>query len=72
MPECHALLTRGCRVLDVGCGLGASSQALRKGYPNSTVVGVDPDDESIAQVRLDKRAMPHLHRAQWLSESYPV
>eukprot|EP00730_Choanoeca_flexa_P016995 TRINITY_DN8124_c0_g1_i6.p4 TRINITY_DN8124_c0_g1~~TRINITY_DN8124_c0_g1_i6.p4 ORF type:complete len:105 (+),score=7.53 TRINITY_DN8124_c0_g1_i6:523-837(+) len=52
LPHCHTLLTNGCRVLDVGCGLGASTHAIKMGYPNSVVVGVDPDEDSIKDVRV--------------------
>jgi SAM-dependent methyltransferase len=39
------------RVLDLGCGLGASSVALARAYPRATVLGVDLDETSIAQAR---------------------
>jgi SAM-dependent methyltransferase len=37
------------RVLDLGCGLGASSIALARAYPRATVLGVDLDDASVAR-----------------------
>jgi SAM-dependent methyltransferase len=39
------------RVLDLGCGLGASSVALARAYPRATVLGVDLDQVSVAQAR---------------------
>jgi SAM-dependent methyltransferase len=39
------------RVLDLGCGLGASSVALARGYPRATVLGIDLDESSVAEAR---------------------
>ena len=39
------------RVLDLGCGLGASSVALARAYPRATVLGVDLDEASVTQAR---------------------
>ena len=39
------------RVLDLGCGLGASSVALARAYPRATVLGVDLDEASVAAAR---------------------
>jgi ubiquinone/menaquinone biosynthesis C-methylase UbiE len=40
------------RVLDLGCGLGASSVALARAYPRATVLGVDLDEASVAAARV--------------------
>jgi SAM-dependent methyltransferase len=40
------------RVLDLGCGLGASSVALARPYPRATVLGVDLDEASVAAARV--------------------
>jgi 2-polyprenyl-3-methyl-5-hydroxy-6-metoxy-1,4-benzoquinol methylase len=40
------------RVLDLGCGLGASSVALARAYPRATVLGVDLDTASVADARV--------------------
>lgn len=38
----HAMLSKGCRVLDVGCGTGTFIGKLLKNYPRSSFVGVEP------------------------------
>jgi SAM-dependent methyltransferase len=38
-------------VLDLGCGLGASSIALARAYPRARVLGVDLDQASVAEAR---------------------
>ncbi|MCO6431231.1 MAG: methyltransferase domain-containing protein [Deltaproteobacteria bacterium] len=40
-------LAAGIKVLDVGCGLGRSSIAVARAYPNCNVTGIDPHSESI-------------------------
>jgi 2-polyprenyl-3-methyl-5-hydroxy-6-metoxy-1,4-benzoquinol methylase len=44
-------LTRGGRIADIGCGHGASSIVMAKGYPASTVEGSDYHDGSISEAR---------------------
>jgi SAM-dependent methyltransferase len=39
------------RVLDLGCGLGASAISLARAYPRAVVLGVDLDDASVAEAR---------------------
>ncbi|MDG6104270.1 methyltransferase domain-containing protein [Dactylosporangium aurantiacum] len=41
----------GARVLDLGCGAGASTLALAGAFPRATVTGIDLDDASIAGAR---------------------
>jgi SAM-dependent methyltransferase len=50
----EAKLRAGARVADLGCGHGASTLILSDAYPESTVVGFDAHDGSIAVAR--KRA----------------
>ena len=49
--DVNEALTNGARVADVACGVGWAGIAVAKAYPNSTVVGLDPDDSSIALAR---------------------
>jgi SAM-dependent methyltransferase len=44
-------LERGIMVADVGCGYGAATVQLGQAYPNSTFVGYDYHDTSIAAAR---------------------
>jgi 2-polyprenyl-3-methyl-5-hydroxy-6-metoxy-1,4-benzoquinol methylase len=44
-------LTRGARVADVGCGLGASTILMAGAYPQSEFTGFDYHDKSIATAR---------------------
>jgi SAM-dependent methyltransferase len=39
------------RVLDLGCGLGASSIALARAYPRVQVLGIDLDEASVTEAR---------------------
>lgn len=47
----EAKLTAGAKVADVGCGLGASTILMAEAYPNSTFIGFDYHDASIAMAR---------------------
>jgi SAM-dependent methyltransferase len=44
-------LERGARVLDVGCGLGASTVIMARAFPRSTFLGVDSHAPSIELAR---------------------
>jgi SAM-dependent methyltransferase len=46
-----AKLERGARVADVGCGHGASTILMAQAFPNSTFVGTDYHEGSIATAR---------------------
>jgi SAM-dependent methyltransferase len=52
-PDLHRRLRSAAapRLLDLGCGLGASSLALARAYPRATVLGIDLDDASVAGAR---------------------
>jgi SAM-dependent methyltransferase len=47
LPMVTARLEAGARVLDVGCGAGRVCIAIAKDFPQTRVVGLDPDAESI-------------------------
>jgi hypothetical protein len=52
MPDVQKRLTGGpARVLDLGCGTGASSVAIAQAYPHATVTGVDLDEASVREAR---------------------
>ena len=53
VPDLHRRLAsaQAPRLLDLGCGLGASSLALARAYPRATVLGVDLDGASVAGAR---------------------
>lgn len=51
IPDVHEKLTSGARVADVACGVGWAAVAIAEGYGNTSVVGLDPDDSSIAIAR---------------------
>jgi SAM-dependent methyltransferase len=53
MPDIDQRLRtgNGAAVLDVGCGVGRSSLALARAYPNATVHGIDLDVASIDEAR---------------------
>ncbi|GAA0522718.1 SAM-dependent methyltransferase [Paractinoplanes deccanensis] len=51
MDGVEAALRDGCRVADVGCGLGASTILMAAEYPGSTFVGIDYHGGSIETAR---------------------
>lgn len=51
VPGLVERLNRGMRVLDVGCGLGRSTVALKRAWPASEVTGLDPDRASLDEAR---------------------
>jgi SAM-dependent methyltransferase len=54
LEDAPAKLDRGAKVLDIGCGHGASTVLMAQTYPSSTFVGSDYHEGSIAEAR--KRA----------------
>ncbi len=44
-------LTQGVRVLEIGCGHGNLIVQLAQAFPNSTFVGVDPDEHAIRSAK---------------------
>src|SRR5688500_14231825 len=51
LPEVAARLRAGGRMLDVGCGSGRVCLAFAKAFPQAEIVGIDPDEASIARAR---------------------
>jgi SAM-dependent methyltransferase len=51
VPEVQARLESGCRYADVGCGQGLAVIRLAQAFPNSTFVGYDAFDGSLAGAR---------------------
>ena len=51
LPEASARLQEGGRALDFGCGVGRVAIAIARAFPNSEVVGLDLDAESIRRAR---------------------
>ncbi len=45
--ELHFLLSKGCRLLDIGCGTGSFIAKLHQEYPRSIFVGIDPSIEAV-------------------------
>ena len=51
LQDVERRLVDGCRVADVGCGLGASTILLAEAFPRSTFVGFDMHAPSISEAR---------------------
>ena len=47
----HQMLSKGCRLLDVGCGTGSMLAKIHKEYPRSSLVGIDPSGKAVAKAR---------------------
>ena len=69
MPDVVERLEKGGRVLDVGCGVGRVSTAIAKAYPSSTVVGLDPDIESIRQARTEAQSAGLADQVEFVSST---
>lgn len=55
VPQVHETLSVGGQVLDFGCGTGHALLALAKAFPKSQFVGLDSDQASITQARMNAR-----------------
>ena len=45
------LLSKGCRLLDVGCGTGSLLAKMHSEYEKSSFVGIDPSGKAVARAR---------------------
>ena len=45
-------LSRGCTVVDLGCGGGSAVRVMAESFPESTFVGIDRNPEVLARARL--------------------
>jgi ubiquinone/menaquinone biosynthesis C-methylase UbiE len=45
------LLSKGCKLLDVGCGTGSLLAKIHKQYPRSSLVGIDPSEKAVSMAR---------------------
>lgn len=52
LPDVVKRLEVGGRVLDVGCGAGRVSTAVARAFPKSEVIGLDPDERSVARAKM--------------------
>jgi len=69
LPDVVDRLTRGGRVLDVGCGVGRVAIAIAKGFPRCEVTGLDPNGVSIAQARSAAAAAGISDRIRFIEET---
>ncbi len=54
----HSILSKGCRVLDVGCGTGGLISKIFNEYPSSRLVGIDPSKKALSLARQTTRGKP--------------
>ncbi|HEY5880278.1 MAG TPA: methyltransferase domain-containing protein [Nakamurella sp.] len=67
-PELHALLSRpGARIADIGCGVGWSSLALARAYPQARVIGFDIDDPSVDSARVNAAGTAEGERVRFVA-----
>jgi SAM-dependent methyltransferase len=65
-PDVHARLSEpNAAVADIGCGLGWSTIAIARGYPNASVIGLDADTASIADARANAASVGLADRARF-------
>ena len=69
LPAVVERLEAGGRVLDVGCGVGRVALTLAKAFPQATIMGLDPDRESIRQANTAAAAEGLSARVRFLARS---
>ncbi len=68
LPEVVERLEAGGRALDVGCGAGRVALTLARAFPRATVVGLDPDPESIRHARAAAESSDIGDRVQFVAQ----
>lgn len=69
LPEVVGRLQANGRVLDVGCGVGRVALTLARAFPRATIVGLDPDRESIRQANAAAEAEGLRAQVRFLARS---
>ena len=54
----HRLLSKGCSLLDVGCGTGSLLEKVHHEYPKSNLVGIDPSERAVSKARSIVKGKP--------------
>lgn len=60
MPDVLERLETGGRVADVGSGSGTAALAMAEAYPNTEIVGIDADEESVRRARERQGDLPNV------------
>lgn len=61
---------RPTRILDIGCGTGATARVLAESLPNASIVGVDISEPNIRQALARWSGNPGDHRVQFVVADY--
>src|SRR5712664_5020041 len=68
----QAQIRPGHRILDIGCGTGSLLIQLKRLYPGTDVVGLDPDAKALARARRKAaRATVSIHLDQGFGDEPP-
>jgi len=68
LPDVVERLEAGGRALDVGCGAGSVVLTLARAFPRATVVGLDPDRESIKHAKAAAAAADMSERVRFVAQ----
>ena len=68
LPDVVERLEAGGRALDVGCGAGSVALTLAREFPRATVVGLDPDEESIRHAKAAAESANMGDRVQFVAK----
>ncbi len=68
----QAQIRPGHRILDIGCGTGSLLIQLKRLYPETNVIGLDPDPKALARAsRKAERAAVAIHFDQGFGDELP-